>query len=263
MPIAELDPLRAELDAWAAAGRRAAFFWRDDDAIAVTPPLERLLALTAGHGAPLALAVIPQRADRALADRLAGATGVAVLQHGYSHVNYAAADEKKCEFPAARPADDVAAELTAGRDRLRALFGPQFLSVLAPPWNRIAPAAAAALPGLGFCGLSTHAGQHFNIPGLMEANTWFDPVDWRGAGGFIVTRQAVDRLTARLTGQRRTGEHDRPVGVLSHHLAMDDRAWVLFDELAALVGAHPGAAWRAPAAVFAPPDVDAAGNAPA
>ncbi|MEK9660397.1 MAG: hypothetical protein VW644_01455, partial [Alphaproteobacteria bacterium] len=44
-PGAPWDALAAELDVWAAAGRTATLWWRDDDADAASPALERLLAL--------------------------------------------------------------------------------------------------------------------------------------------------------------------------------------------------------------------------
>ena len=37
------DRLEREIDAWAAAGREATLWWRDDDAVAATAELERLL----------------------------------------------------------------------------------------------------------------------------------------------------------------------------------------------------------------------------
>jgi len=52
--------LEAELDIWQSAGRSASFWWRDDDAIAATPELDRLLALA--QDAPIGLAVIPAQA---------------------------------------------------------------------------------------------------------------------------------------------------------------------------------------------------------
>ena len=54
--------LTEELDAWATAGRCATLWWRDDDAAQPGPALERLLALSAGHGWPVTLAVIPAKA---------------------------------------------------------------------------------------------------------------------------------------------------------------------------------------------------------
>ena len=76
--------LASELDSWRQARRDATLWWRDDDAVEPTPALERLLSLAADGAAPLALAVIPARASRALADRLAGeGPGVTVLQHGF------------------------------------------------------------------------------------------------------------------------------------------------------------------------------------
>ena len=56
------DALDRELDAWAAAGRVAEAWWRDDDATAPTPALARLLEARRAAGAPVALAVIPARA---------------------------------------------------------------------------------------------------------------------------------------------------------------------------------------------------------
>ena len=49
---------RRELHLWRVAGRRLGLWWRDDDARAADPALERLLGLASRHGLPLTLAVI-------------------------------------------------------------------------------------------------------------------------------------------------------------------------------------------------------------
>src|SRR6185437_11578253 len=118
--------LAEEFDRWGEAGRIAMLWWRDDDAVAATPQLDRLLLL-AGT-VPVALAVIP-----ALATALADAPRVAVLQHGWQHADRAE-HGKKSEYPEGRSAAVVGAEIGAGRARLKALFGPRASPVFVPPW---------------------------------------------------------------------------------------------------------------------------------
>src|ERR1700693_5805783 len=81
--------LEAELDIWQSAGRTASFWWRDDDAITRTRALDRLLELS--EDAPIAVAVVPGYAEKALAERLADVAAVTVLQHGWRHINHAPA----------------------------------------------------------------------------------------------------------------------------------------------------------------------------
>src|SRR5579872_2203932 len=156
MPSAAVDTgwgaLEAELDIWQSAGRTASFWWRDDDAITRTRALDRLLALS--EDAPIALAVVPGYAERALAERLADIPAVTVLQHGWRHINHAPAGERKSELGAHRPLGQRLEQLRLGWERLRSLFGPRALGVLVPPWNRIAPDLVARLPELGLHGLS-------------------------------------------------------------------------------------------------------------
>ena len=64
------EALTLELDLWAAEGRTATFWWRDDDAIAPTPALDRLRACASAAGIPIALAVIPAKATPELAAEL-------------------------------------------------------------------------------------------------------------------------------------------------------------------------------------------------
>ena len=54
-------PLTDEFDRWADQGLTATLWWRDDDAIAPTPALDRLL--DAAGPVPLTLAVIPALAE--------------------------------------------------------------------------------------------------------------------------------------------------------------------------------------------------------
>lgn len=231
------DPWQAladELDLWP---EPAEFWWRDDDAAAWSPALERLVE--ALDGVPFALAVIPAEA----AADLPGA----ILQHGWRHGNHAGPAEKKAEFGPHRPQETMLAELEAGRERLEALYGGRFLAVLAPPWNRIEPALAARLPAAGWRGLSVFRPRR----SPFETNAHVDPVAWRTHRGFRGEAEALGDIAAHLRA-RRTGTVDRsePTGILSHHLVADEAGFAFFREFACFVAAHPRAGWRDPATLW-------------
>jgi hypothetical protein len=241
--------LRAELDRWAALGRHATFWWRDDDAVAPGPALDRLLALAARHGRWVALAVIPAGAEPALADRLAG-TPAAVIQHGWAHRSHAPAGEKTAELGDHRPTEVVLAELTAGRERLDVLFGDRFRPVLAPPWNRIGPQIRARLGEAGLNILSGF-GARDAVAGPAQLNTHADPIDWRGGRGFAGVDRALAPILRHLV-DRRGGAADpqEPTGLLTHHLAHDDEGWIFLDGLLSTLARHPAVAWPDPDSLF-------------
>jgi hypothetical protein len=243
-------PLLAELDRWAAAGRVAAFWWRDDDAVAATPALDRLRATTAGI--PVGLAVVPAGADGTLARAVDRWHEVEILCHGEAHRNWSPPERKTCELGPDRPAAVVLDGIGAGRERLAGLFGVRLLPVLVPPWNRIDPALVPALPGRGWRGLSTFGDRRTRspAPGLVAVNTHVDIMDWSARSGRPapdVVRTVVERLAAR---RPEAGDPAEPVGILSHHLVHDDAAWDSCAGLAAVVTAHPAARWVRPSMAF-------------
>jgi len=247
--------LRLELDAWAASGRTATLWWRDDDAAAPAPGLTQLLALQAAHDLPLALAVIPHDARdslaRLLTDQAARTTPPAVLQHGYAHQNHAPAGEKSMELGRHRPTPHILAELAVGQQHLASF--PGSLPILVPPWNRIAPHLLPLLPEIGLTGISAfgHRQEQPRLTGLARNNAHLDIVDWRGGRGFIGSTAALRRLVALLR-RRRTGfgEPDEATGLLTHHLDHTPDHWRF---LAALFGqtlSHPATRWLSAAELF-------------
>ena len=247
------DALERELAAWRAAGRTATLWWRDDDAQAPSPELDRLLDLRAAVDVPLALAVIPAPAGPPLAERLADAECVTVLQHGIAHVDRSAPGEKKCELAASRPIEETGAALAAARRRLGGLFAGRARSVLVPPWNRIAAELVPELPNWGFTGLSAFGPRRTAepAPGLLQANAHVDPVDWRGTRGFVGTDAALGTLVEHLAA-RRAGNTDaaEPTGLLSHHLVHDAAAWDFLEALLRRTAEHPACRWLDADAVF-------------
>lgn len=230
--------IEQELARWRDEDREAVLWWRDDDAAEATRELDRLLDLQRAHDVPLALAVVPAKATPALAARLGAAAGIDLLQHGYAHTNHAPATDKKQELGAHRPAMVVLGELGTGRMALEQLFGPRALPVLVPPWNRIAPGLVPALPEIGYRGLSTFGSRKRVSPvsGLLQVNTHIDLIDWKArrfAGAEILTATFARALGAA----RPTGE---PVGLLSHHLAMDEAAWSFLQSFWGAVKGMPG-----------------------
>ncbi|MFI5017857.1 MAG: polysaccharide deacetylase family protein [Dongiales bacterium] len=247
--------LVGELDRWAPG--TASFWWRDDDAVAPSPALERLLGL---GSQPIALAVIPAEMSPALAGFLAGphfAGRVDVLQHGYAHRNHEPPEAKKAELGAARPSTAVLEELGRGARLLAAAFGTQALPVLVPPWNRIVEPVIDLLAGEGYRGLST---QGFQPPeaaswrrGILQVNTHVDIVDWRGGRGFIGREAAIEgtvgHLAARREGRAAAAE---PTGLLTHHLVLEDAAFDFTAEFLARTAEHPAVQWRSARDIFAP-----------
>lgn len=231
-------PLTDEFDRWADQGLTATLWWRDDDAIAPTPALDRLL--DAAGPVPLTLAVIPALAEPELAARLAGRPQVAAVQHGYAHRNHETVG-KKAELGAARPVAEVAADLAVGFARLTTLFGGQFRPMLVPPWNRIAAAVVPALPRLGLTALSTAKARDARLaaPGLVQVNTHVDPIDWRGTRGFMGEIATVEMFCRHLA-DRRAGRVDRhePTGLLTHHLVHDAGLWQFLPRLIEVAAAH-------------------------
>ena len=237
--------LNEELDAWATAGRCAALWWRDDDAVEPSPELARLLALARARDLPVALAVIPAPASQALADWLLAHPARAILlQHGYAHRNHARKGEKKAELGADRPAAVVIEELTRGWERMTALFGESWAPILVPPHNRIAEEVVRGLAGLGFRGLSTHGPRAAVLaaPGLVQVNTHLDIMHWPDPRGFLGEDESLKILIAQLRA-RRLGEVDaeEPTGLLTHHPAHDEPAWAFLEALLDCLAGHAAA----------------------
>ena len=240
--------LRDELDAWHDAGRTASLWWRDDDATAPTPSLDRLAGLAREHAVTVGLAVIPALAEPSLVSWLESERAE-VLQHGWAHRNHAADGRKRAELGAHRAPDVAAAELSKGFAKLRELAGTRFLPVLVPPWNRIDEAVISTLPSVGFRGLSTFglrpAAQA--APGIGQTNCHVDVVDWRGGRGFVGRDRAIAAVVAHLAARReRSADPAEPTGLLTHHAVHEESTWTFIDRFVALTRRHPAVRWLKP-----------------
>ncbi|UHC15776.1 glycosyl transferase family 28 [Methylobacterium currus] len=244
----DLTPLIDALARAGEEGRTITLWWRDDDAVAHTPALDRLLALAARAGWPVALAAVPARAEPSLAARVADEPGVDLLVHGLAHTNHAPAEAKKAEFGPHRPLAVMQADAAAALALAKSRLGPRLLPVLVPPWNRIAPDLPATLPALSYHGVSA-ARPLPPVPGLAQAHAALDPVAWRSGGGLADPAVLVARAAQAVT-------EGGPIGLLTHHLVQDEATWRFCERLLDLLACH-AAKCRAlrlsrAAALFAP-----------
>ncbi|SCX99233.1 glycosyltransferase [Microvirga guangxiensis] len=210
------------------------FWWRDDDAVADTPQLDRLLSLSRSAEASVALAAIPQRLEPSLASRLDNEHSAFALVHGWSHANHAPTGEKKAEFGAHRSIEIMAGEaeqsLLVARERL----GSKLLPVFVPPWNRIASGLVPHLHRLGFAALSCFNERRIAFParGPLQVNTHLDPIDWHGTRSLIEPVAIIAKLATAIE-RRISGDADaeEPIGLLTHHLVHDEVIWSFCEEL--------------------------------
>jgi hypothetical protein len=88
-------------------------------------------------------------------------------------------------------------------------------------------------------------------PGVVEANTHIDLIDWRngrvGKPLFVIVDEIIQHLTARRTG---AADRNEPTGLLTHHLVMDVPAWHALSEVLGRLENDPRAAWRGAPEIF-------------
>lgn len=243
---ADWSGLDTELAQWKAAGKTLPLWWRDDDAMAQSPELDRLAALSEKLDLPVHLAVIPQGATPDLARFIAEHAQLIPVVHGWAHQNHAPAGEKKAEFGAHRPLDARLDDAERGLTRLRGLFGASLRPMFVPPWNRMDKEMLPWLAGAGYTAVSTFTPRSAAkpAPGLLRVNAHLDPIAWRAGRGLLPLQDLLRQVTRQLR-DRRLGDADNgePYGILTHHLAQDDAVWAFTEALAARLLAGPGEAW--------------------
>ena len=235
-PTIDWSPLNAALEQAKDQGCHLRFWWRDDDAVAHTPALDRLLSIARRYNAGIGLAVIPRDLQASLVSRLADESSALALVHGWSHDNFAPPEIKKAEFGAHRPVETMVAEAQRALHVAREQFGAKLLPVFVPPWNRISGELTPRLPRLGFAGLSTFMDRKVAFPaeGLLQVNTHVDPIDWHGTRSAIEPEQIIAGFVLAIE-RRMAGAADReePIGFLTHHLVHDEVIWMLSERLIA------------------------------
>ena len=242
--------VKRELDEWRAAGQRARLFLRDDDAVTDTPALQRLLGLIRRYEAPLLLAAIPAHAEDSLGAAAGSEKLVTCAVHGWAHRDHSPKGEKPAELGIHRPIDDVLEELRAGREKLAGLFGGRVSGLVVPPWNRIDDAVLARIGEIGFAGASVHGWLTERRPARM-VNVHIDIIHWSGGRvgreiGWLYAELAWNMKEARRRGFR-------AVGILTHHLAHDEKAWANLETLMDRMSQNQ-AVWLAADDLLAEPD---------
>lgn len=257
--------LDAELCAWAAAGRTASLWWRDDDAATANDALQCLLELAENYSVPVALSIIPRQAGESLRRRIELARTATPIVHGYAHLNHAPIAEKQSEFGAHRDIAVMRKELGEGLSLLRNMFGGRLFPVLTPPWNRLTEALYPYLPQLGYCGVSAFrpALKRVPFPGLVQTNCHIDGIDWHSRRGQRPAADVLNELTTLLRVRRlhphiaadtlvlgkplaREFDPGEPTGILTHHLAHEPETWEFLTRLLKTIAPHcrPGGGAR-------------------
>jgi hypothetical protein len=232
--------LRSELKTWRQDGRQAVLWWRDDDAVGVGRPLTRLLRLADRYSVPLTLAVIPTGDCRAVAAQVRARPQLRLAQHGVDHRNRREAGHTG-EFPLEWSRHKLAAHIADGWTKLEAL--PEAMQVFVPPWNNVHPELPDVLAAAGYIGWSA-AGTTGEAPGPPRFDADLDIIDWAGGAHFKGAWRILDELTGALARRRHDGEWARPVGLLSHHLDHDFRAWLFLDAFIRWTRGEPAFIWK-------------------
>ncbi|MDW3183180.1 polysaccharide deacetylase family protein [Roseobacter sp.] len=220
------SPLRAELALWRAEKRVLPLWWRDDDAVDVTPALDELSQLATDLAMPVHLAVIPAFAQQTLVDCVAEQPLLVPTVHGWAHENRAPESQKKAEFGEVHA--NSAKLLERGLARLTALFGARLAPAFVAPWNRLHPDMLPLLVHSGYQIVSTFTPRAMAepVPGLLAVNTHIDPIDWRGTRNLARPDHIIGHTVRHLEARRQGGEDStEPLGYLTHHLVHTPDIW--------------------------------------
>lgn len=226
----------SDLCAWITdAAEPRQFWWRDDDTGADAGALQDLLSMRRQLGIPLVVSVVPSWLSDDCARILANEPAVFVAQHGWNHADRSHPSQKSIELGGTSDAACVLENLRQGADALRRKGLPRLLPLLVPPWNRVADDVLAGLGSLGIQSVSTFVYDKRGVRyGLRHINCHIDPIVWRGGKRLMSERELVD-VTVRQMEREGRG----PIGLLTHHLEMNDEAYDRVAGYLSSLAGHP------------------------
>lgn len=223
-------------------------WWRDDDAVEDSAPLQQLLSLTRQHQVAVHLAVIPQCLQPSLdcIQQPEYRSLCFVMQHGIRHQSHALEGQRKVELGGGRAINDIINDLAEGRHLLAQHFSDQYVDILVPPWNRLSDEVQLQLPAIGYTRLSVLGPRPEPETGAIpQLNVHLDIIDWKArhfAGDEVILRRLLSLLQLRRMGQLDEAE---PLGLMTHHLDHDDQCWDFIDRFLAFCSTRNTVQWLA------------------
>lgn len=216
------------------SGKQVTVFFRADDIGLVDEEFTRMMELFRRYSVPLCLAAVPKWITLERWQAMARFSPEKDLwcwhQHGYGHVNHEHV-EKKNEFGAARLKDEIRRDLQAGRERLVEIMGNTCCPVFTPPWNRCSHTTLQMLSGLGFAAVSRSIGGEpkADLPDL------YVNVDLH-TGKETVLSLAMEHLLR----DWRQGIESGRLGIMLHHLWMNNRSFIFLERLLQILRSQKG-----------------------
>jgi hypothetical protein len=248
--------LNHELTRWKEAGSVPRLWWRDDDAVAVTPALERLQTLAKRFEVNVGLASIPRFAHAELAAFVHENASLSPLCHGLAHMNHASA-RLPSEFGTQRSLATLERDVSEAYTLYTERFGEHALKVFVPPFNHMTAALIPILKAKGFEGVSSRPTRAERLkvqlakapetlsqwvtsifpplkpdPDFIRADVHIHPIVWsapiRAASVETCENALVQHLRARRLGLLPVLS---PIGFVTHHLDHDEPIWCVVETL--------------------------------
>jgi len=209
------------------------FWWRDDDVYESTEELKKLILFSDANEIPVNLAIIPKKLSDKAVGLIKENTHISVLQHGYSHKNYANVGEPLNEFGNHRGIEIQVKEIQIGFEKLIMSFGNQFVPVFVPPWGHISDSVIEQISKIGIKGISMIGDQDKIYPNLINNNVNIDIHSWETESdtSYKVKIRPYNQIIDDLNDQiKKANPNDDclKIGILTHSQIMSNNDWQIF-----------------------------------
>ena len=218
------------------SGNIIRFWWRDDDVIDDTDELNKLLEFSIANNVPSYLAVIPKTLSDDAINKIKEHHNISVMQHGYSHNNYANVGEPFNEFGQHRNLEAQLKEIRIGFEKLITSFGNQFVPVFVPPWGHIAESVIEKLSTIGIKGISLIGHSDKNYPCLFNKNVDIDIFSWKTQSEISYEfnirdySQILDDICDKIK-LKINNNNSITIGIVTHSQIMNNQDWRIFRKL--------------------------------
>ncbi len=207
-------------------------WWRDDDIVSASDKTKTLLQFVKETETPVFCSVIPKDLTSEAIIILKENILVTILQHGYSHINYASSGKPYNEYGDDRELKNQLAEIQLGEKKLQKEFQNQFLPVFVPPWGNVSNKILENISSLGFIGLSGIGSDSQNNSNLKTKNIHIDLHSWKSNTelDYSTELRSWDKIISDISKIIK-GSYDEGttyIGLLTHSQIMDIADWMYF-----------------------------------